>query len=207
MLAALVTCPRIAEAHSPIKGLGTFYNHLLHPLLVPAHALLLIAVALLLGQQGCEVAGRGLIVFALGLAAGLFASSAGPIPGVHESVLLVGCLVVGGAVSLGLRTPNLITLGVAGIAGVGIGLDFTPEASALRESTLAYAGLTTGTLYLAAVVAGLTINPVQHWQRVGVRIAGSWIVAASVLVLALALARPATEAAAFGLSPREARPC
>jgi Protein of unknown function (DUF3604) len=42
----------LAEAHSPIQGIGTFYSYLLDPFVVPPHAILLTALALLLGQQG-----------------------------------------------------------------------------------------------------------------------------------------------------------
>jgi urease accessory protein len=199
--------PAVAEAHSPIKGLGTFYNYMLHPLVVPAHALLLAAVALMLGQQGGEAAGRGLIAFALGLACGLLISGAGVVAGVREPMLLAGSLVVGGVVSLGNRLPRLITLGIAGIVGIAIGLDPAPEASAMREAILAYAGLVSGILFLATVASGLTVNAAKQWQRIGVRIAGSWIVAISVLVLALALAGPAKHDAATLLASGKARQC
>lgn len=49
VLLAATACP--AAAHSPIKGVGTFYSGLLHPALVPAHLLALIAVGLLIGQN------------------------------------------------------------------------------------------------------------------------------------------------------------
>ena len=48
---ASLATPGVAFAHSPIKGIDTFYNGLLHPLYVPAHLLLLIALGLFIGQK------------------------------------------------------------------------------------------------------------------------------------------------------------
>lgn len=179
--------PVVAEAHSPIKGLGTFYNYMLHPLLVPAHALILIAVALLLGQQERGTAGRGLAIFALGFATGLVMSGIGFVAGMSEPLLLAGCVVIGSAVGIGRHPPILGLFALAGGAGILIGLDSAPETTVMQDAVLAYSGLTTGVLYSAAVVSGLTIGLMRNWQRVGIRIVGSWIVAASVLVLALTL--------------------
>jgi urease accessory protein len=199
--------PAVAEAHSPIKGLGTFYNYMLHPLLVPAHALLLVALALMLGQQGRESAGTAIFLFALSLVAGLAVSSAGIDASLGEPLLLAGSLVVGGTVSLGRRLPRIAVLALAAIAGLAIGLDSAAETSGTRDTVLAYAGLTTGILYLATVVCGLTVGLLEHWQRVAVRIAGSWIVAASVMVLALMLTAPADQDSAALPASEEARQC
>ena len=199
--------PAVAEAHSPIKGLGTFYNYMLHPLLVPAHALLLVAVALMLGQQGRDRAGTGIILFALSLVAGLAISGAGMDANLGEPLLLSGSLIVGGTVSLGRRLPRIAVFAAAAIAGLVIGFDSAPETSGTRDTVLAYAGLTTGILYLATVVCGLTVGLLEHWQRIAVRIAGSWIVAASVMVLALLLAGPANQDSVAFPALIEARPC
>jgi hypothetical protein len=204
----LIACPSLAEAHSPIKGFGTFYSHLLHPLLVPAHALLLIGAALVLGQQGRSGARVGLVALGLAFAAGLTVTKAGAIDGVREQVLLFGALVIGGAVSLGKRMPIVLTVLVAAGAGIAIGLDSATDTAGQREAFLAFAGVSIGVLYLAILITGLTVGLTQHWHRVGVRIAGSWIVAASVLVLALSIAVPVKRAtAAVGLILEPTPPC
>lgn len=203
----LVLWPVAAEAHSPITGLGTFYNSMLHPLLVPAHALLLLAIALMLGQQGRDTARPGLVVFGLCLVAGLMISGAGMDASVDEPMLLAGALLMGGFVSLARRLPRPAPLCAAAVGGLAIGLASTPEASALREAVLAYAGLVTGILYLATVICGLTVGLVGDWQRIGVRIVGSWIVAACVMVLALMLAGPRNHEAADRVVLEKARSC
>lgn len=190
IMAALVAWPLTAEAHSPIKGLGAFYGHMLHPLAVPAHAMLLIAIALMLGQSGRDAARAGLPAFALGLFAGLATAGTGAVTGVRESILLFGALAAASAVSLALRVPSVIAALAAGVAGFGLGLDSAPSDPASREAMVAYAGLIAGTLWLVTIVAGMTVGLSQPWRRVGVRVAGSWIAAVAALGLAFALAGP-----------------
>src|SRR4051812_48862136 len=61
-----------AQAHN-VAGVGGFYGGVLHPLLVPAHALGIVVLGLLASQQAAAH-GRGLLaLFTLGLMAGIVA--------------------------------------------------------------------------------------------------------------------------------------
>ena len=73
-LLGLAFFPQLAHAHSPIEGIGDFYNGMLHPLLVPSHVLLLLALGLLRGQQGLRSMRYGLPLFVLTLCVGLLAN-------------------------------------------------------------------------------------------------------------------------------------
>ena len=197
-----------AEAHSPIKGLGTFYSQLLHPFAVPSHALLLIAAALMLGQQGRDSARIGLSALGLAFTVGLAVATANALDGVREQTLLFGAFAIGGVVSLDRRMPSSLTALIAAGAGIAIGLDSATNTSGLHDAVLALAGVTIGVLYLATLIAGLTVGLMKHWHRVGVRIAGSWIVAASILVLALSIAAPTNRATtAVGCLLGQPPPC
>lgn len=188
LVICLVALPIVAEAHSPINGLGTFYNYMLHPLVVPPHALILIGSALMLGQQGRSRARIGLMALCIAFAAGQVGAKAFAVDGVREQVLLLGALIIGSAVSIDRPMPTpLIALAAAGV-GLAIGLDSTIDIAGQRESLLGIAGLSVGVLYLVIVIAGSTVGFTKLWQRVGVRIVGSWIVAASVMVLTLSFA-------------------
>jgi urease accessory protein len=188
-LAGASTCwPGLAEAHAPIAGLGIFYAHLLDPFVAPSHGLLLIAAALMCGQQGRDSARRGVVAFCVAFALGLIAAQSGAIGGVREQVLLAASLVMGAAVCLDRPIGGVLTALAAAGAGVLLGLESGTAGETPRETALTLAGLATGFFYLLILIAGLTVGFKTHWHRVGVRIAGSWIVAASVLVLALSLA-------------------
>jgi hypothetical protein len=191
--AAQVSIPAvstIAEAHSPIQGLGTFYNYFLHPFVVPPHAILLIAVALMLGQQGRDRARSGLVALGLAFISGDVAARALALGGAPQTMLLCGAVAVGGAVILDRPLPTGLTTIAAAVAGFAIGVDSGTDGLGLREELMAFAGVSSGAIYLTLVIAGLTVGFTQHWRRVGVRIAGSWIVAAAALVLALSIAGP-----------------
>jgi urease accessory protein len=194
--ATLATAVPVAEAHSPIEGVGTFYGHLLHPLVVPSQALLLIAVALLLGQQGREHARIGLVALVAGFGGGLAASSLGWIDGTREPVLLFAAMAIGGVVGVALRLPLLLTILAAAAAGTAIGLDSALGDLSGRETPLALAGLTAGVVYFVILGAGLTVGLTKDWQRIGVRVAGAWVFAASLMVFALSLTVGGPRAAA-----------
>jgi hydrogenase/urease accessory protein HupE len=183
--ASLSVLPTAAYAHSPVTGLGTFYGYLLHPVSVPSHALLVIGTALMLGQQGREIANRGLPVFGCGLITALGLSRLVPAQGVAEHILLVMALVIASLVVLDRRIPALLAMVLAAAAGLAIGHDSSPVTGSDAGSLLALAGVTLGTLYLTLVIAGLSSGLAKTWQRVGIRVAASWVAAACLLVLSL----------------------
>jgi hypothetical protein len=191
-LAGALTCrPGLAEAHAPIAGLGAFYAHLLDPFVAPSHGLLLVATALMCGQQGRNGARRGVVAFCVAFALGLIAAQSGVMGGIREQVLLAASLVIAAVVCLDRPVGPVMTVLAAAGAGLLLGLESETAGETARETALTLAGLTSGFFYMLILIAGLTVGFKTHWRRVGVRIAGSWIVAASVLVLALSLVPPA----------------
>ena len=103
-LAGALLLPGPALAHSPIPGIGGFYNGLLHPLLVPAHLLALVALGLWLGQQALPRIERALLAFSLLLLAGL-ALAAFAAPGGGQTSLLACALGVGLLVAAAWPSP------------------------------------------------------------------------------------------------------
>jgi urease accessory protein len=166
---------------------------LLHPLALPAHALALLALGLLIGRQR---AGQRLPLFAAfvaALAAGLtaLAFALGQTPA--ADVLLAVAGLTGLLVALARPLPVAAGALLAAVAGAALGLDSPPEAIsiAVATATLIGTGLGAG-LALALVVAAvswLVGSPERFAPRLGVRILGSWIAASAMLVLALRFAR------------------
>ncbi len=191
----ILVLPDTAEAHAPIKGIGTFYNGVLHPVLVPAHLLTIFALGLLMGQHAPQASRVGWFSFVVAFWAGLAGTRLGY--AVPDVVLLALALCAGLLVALE-RIGHLgIALVLAAAAGFCLGLDSAPEGIAEGERWLALLGTATGGVLLISYVGGLAAGLVRPWQRIGVRIAGSWTAAGAGIVLALALAGPQTT----GLSP------
>ena len=74
ILAVSCLTPRLALAHVPFAGLNDLYNGLLHPVVVPAHLLLLAASGLFLGKQGSRVVPPVFLLFCLFTFSGLVAT-------------------------------------------------------------------------------------------------------------------------------------
>lgn len=182
--------PTTAFAHAPIEGLGKFYGHFLHPILVPEYALLVLAIALLLGQNGQQAARAGLAAMAMGLGIGLALLWQRPDLGTGQSPILMGAMTAGAALSLDRRLHWGIPAGLALASGVVLGLD--PEIAGLagRDAVLAASGLVCGAVFYTTIIAGPTSENPAPWLRVGRRIIGAWIAAAAFLVLALAARQP-----------------
>jgi urease accessory protein len=178
-----------AFAHAPIKGIGVFYNGLLHPLFVPAHLLLLFGLGLLLGQHAPGMSRFGWFAFVLALWTGLLV---GQVFGISVSAifLLIGALTAGLVVTLGRPIPGMAAAAITGLAGVGIGVDSMPEPLTRKETWLTLAGTGLGAVLILSYVGGIAAWLRQPWQRIGIRVAGSWTAASALLVLALALVGP-----------------
>jgi len=181
---ALIVLTEPAAAHAPIKGIGAFYNGLLHPLLVPAHALLLVGLGLLLGQHAPKVSRPAWFAFVLALVAGLGAATASGAQ-VALPVLLVLALVTGALVIVDWPFGFPIAVFLAIAAGIGIGLDSRPETAISREIWLGLSGTAVGAVLILSYVGGLAAAVSRPWQRIAVRAAGSWIVASALIVLSL----------------------
>jgi urease accessory protein len=189
-LAALVlviaTAP--AAAHAPIySGVG-LVGGFLHPVSLPAHVLALVGLGLVAGQQ-TEGRPALLAMFALGLAAGLIAIVLAVGPSSANLVLTAAAVVAGAWAALSHPMPPLVGWPLMSVAGAAIGLDSPPETASIRDANLMLVGTGLGaSAALVAIVAGVATLRC-HWQRLGVRIIGSWVAASAMLVLALALTR------------------
>jgi hydrogenase/urease accessory protein HupE len=184
LILAMVVSP--AAAHAPAFGGSGFLGGLAHPVAVPAHLLALIGLGLLAGQQkdGREAL---LVMFALGLVAGLLAIALAAGPSSANRVLTVAALAAGAWTAWGRPLPPLIGWPLMSVVGAAIGLDSPPETASLREANRMLIG--TGlTATLIPVVIAAAVSRFGHPSlRLAVRIAGSWVAATAILVLALVL--------------------
>jgi urease accessory protein len=168
-----------------------FLRGVLQPLALPAHALALLALGLLIGQQGARARLLGLAAFIAGLAGGLIAIALAVGQTPAPNILLAAAGLAGVLVAIG-RPPALGCALLATAAGVALGLDSPPEAISIAAGTMMLIGTGVGaSVALAIVVAGAAFVGAQKWNapRIGMRVLGSWIAASSVLVLALRFAR------------------
>jgi len=179
--------PEIVFAHAPLEGLGSFYNGLLHSLFIPAHLLLLLALGLFIGQKGFDNNQSSLAIFAIGVFSGLIL--AGFSFAVEmENYLLAGALILGILVALELHLSSKWVSLLAFSGGLFLGMDSTQETLFGKDKVAALLGTGVGLYFLQLYPIALAdyFNK-KAWQKIGIRVIGSWITAISFLVLALAV--------------------
>jgi len=183
---ALLFLPAITQAHSPMAGIGEFYSGILHPLLVPGHALALVLLALLAGQNGMDGIRRCHLGFLPALALGLLLAGMESNPNVSpEPALLLISALTGMLVVLQWHPP--LPLFYAAGAGVGLllGLDSAPENLTPGPAAASLLGTGLGAFVCLLLLADLGDRARQHWQRIALRVLGSWGTASATLVFAL----------------------
>lgn len=180
-MVALVADP--AHAHLVETGFGAYYDGLAHVVATPADLLVVLALALFAGQRGTKAARWALFVLPLAWLAGGIVGARTPGAGALPLWTTATFLVAGALVALDarVREPGVAALSVA--AGLLHGLVNGATMGATGASGLALAGAATTVFVVTALVAAeVTVLP-AGWPRVAVRVGGSWIAAAGLLML------------------------
>jgi len=183
----LLTAAQPAWSHAPIEGLGGFYNGMLHPILVPSQLLLLIAAGMLFGQQGASANQPAIAAFASATLAGLIAAWFVGEPGIESFVLIIA-LLISVMVAASLRLSLTICAAILAVAGFMLGIDSSQDAllGTDRFGSLLGSGISIYLIFLF-VMGWADSDHDRDWQKIGVRIIGSWIAASSLLMLAFSL--------------------
>jgi urease accessory protein len=196
-IAGLAFAPGWAMAHSPIPGIGYFYSGVLHPFVVPAQWMALLALGMLAGQHGLATQGRAAAAWLAALGLGLAAAARLGAPDT-DLLLLGGCLVLALSVVVARPLPAWGVAVAAIVIGLLLGLGSSPDglSGAARWGSLAGTGLgaTVGLLWAAA----LTEAAARPWLKVAVRVVASWLGACALLVLALTWVGPARGSKSVG---------
>lgn len=187
-LGLLLASPALAWAHSPVPGLGRFYNGMLHPVLAPAALIALVALGLLIGQRSLVRSRGPVLAFVAMLALGLVAGSQWPGLNADTALLLLGLLSAGCALAAW-PPPHLALLLLAGCSGMAAGLGLADMAVGAGRWVV-IAGTWLGAAFLALGVAAIAELSHRAWQRIATRVVASWLAASALLVLGLQWAGP-----------------
>lgn len=183
-LLLIVAFPGRAEAHA-FPNVGDFYAGMLHPITSLDALLPFLALGALAGQQGRDAALRTLAVLPLMLLAGTVIGAVilGPPdvgPALLASLVLLGVLVAGGW-----TLPATLVIALAALVGALVGMANGAEL-AVGESVWRFGpGVAVSGLLVVAYVVGGVRWLSAPWTRIAVRVAGSWLAATGIMVLAL----------------------
>jgi hydrogenase/urease accessory protein HupE len=177
--------PCVVFAHSPIKGLNDFYNGVLHPALVPAHLLCLLVLGLFLGQKDPKEVQLPLQIFLASTVIGLLVSNLAS--GLNlELVLLIGAAIIGLMTATSLPLPASVYSITAIYIGLAVGLDSAQETLTGMARVKALLGSGIGiVICLGASLMLAECFSNKPWQRIAIRVFGSWAAASAILVLSL----------------------
>jgi urease accessory protein len=184
---SLPLVPGTALAHAPLGGPETFASALLHPLLVPAHLIAVAALALLAGQHDPSSRRTLARAYAGGLVLGFAAMVAAFATQLSGEAVLAGTALAGGAVALARPLPWPAAAALASATGFALAMDSPPNVIRVEEANLLLVGTFCGATLLFSIIAAASSGLSRPWQRTGVRILGSWIAAAALMVLAFRL--------------------
>ena len=202
-LALLLLGPQ-AQAHGSVKGLGDLMGGFLHPLFEPAHLVALIALLLLIAQRGVQASTATMVALAAATATGLAAAAMGW-PASTDTALLLAASMTGVAVVVARPLPQMLVVALATGIGLGIGLGSDPEGLRGASRYADLAGTWFGTCLYAISGATLIDEFKRPWIPVLIRVVGSWMVATSVLVLALHTVGPRASPPSTAASPSLSR--
>lgn len=187
VLPGIVLC-RPAFAHMVGDARG-FSGGVLHPLLVPAQTLSLIALGLMIGSQNIAERRRLPAVFVFALVAGS-AMVAAAWPAQEPGTVLILCAALAGLMTAtGRPLPFVAGALLTGVAACALVFDSVPAVISKTETLLSLAGTAIAACAVVFAIAILAAFARRDWQRIAVWIAGSWCGASALLVLALRLAR------------------
>jgi urease accessory protein len=193
--AALMASAQAADAHIVASRLGDFYAGALHPLTDLQDLILWIALGVLAGSLGATKGRWLVLVFPLGLLAGLVLGltsggvSAGPVA--DAGMVVVLGLLLAANVRISIAPLCAMALGLAMMRGAANSGDVGLETNRLLFAAgLAGAGYAAITLTMAVTLAfrGTDANPSIAWRGIAIRAFGSWIAAIGLMMGGFALA-------------------
>jgi len=169
--------------HNPVEGIGSFYGGALHPLVVPEQILLLLTLAACLGQQGISSLRRAVPLGLIALLFGVFLQSFfGWMP--PQVPMLALAALLGLSVAAQLRLPRVLPPILATLVGLGVGLGTDALEVPSGDGPLFQVGAVLGAGFCLICFSVWFESAKRPWQRIVVRVLGSWAAAASLIVLA-----------------------
>jgi urease accessory protein len=172
------------EAIAMVQPTGII-GGLAHPVSTPAHVVALTGLGLIAGRNVLPAGIAIVAAFALGLAAGLGAIALGVGETPASDGLLASATLCGLIAASHARVPVALTVPIALISGIALGLDSPPETILLQAAVAMLIGTACGAIGALAAIAFVAFVMARWRQGIVLRVAGSWIAAIAILVLAL----------------------
>jgi hydrogenase/urease accessory protein HupE len=180
---ALAFAATPAHAHLVETGFGAFYDGIVHVVLTPADLLVVVALALLAGQRGTRAARWALLALPGAWLAGGSIGAVFPADATMPALTTLTFGLAGALVALNVRLPVGVVAAFAAAAGLLHGYVNGVTMAPGGASALGLAGAVAAVSCLFAILAAHVTTMGVPWTRIAVRVAGSWLSAAGILML------------------------
>lgn len=170
-----------------------FTQGFLHPLLTPSHIILLVSLAVLIGQQGNRLY-YSLLLLISGVV-GVVLNQNLSLNLQIELILLALALIVSLLVVVKVRLPTFLLIVLIIISGIVIAFDSDPilipgvGANSINNWLFGAVVSMTGVFVLIALIATFLR---QFWEGIILRILGSWIATSAIFILTLSFSKGLT---------------
>lgn len=164
---------------------GDFYAGMLHVMTSLDHILPVIAIGLLVGQRGPAPARKTLVAFTLALFSGAWIGHIFGDMKLMEYTNIGSFILFGLLVALNLRISDFWILIISVIFGLTHG--FT-NGTAITETMVPLTfitGVGLAGFLVMSILAGLVLSLTRNWERIAVRVLGSWIAAIGIIYIPL----------------------
>ena len=182
--AALAAIPAVASAHLSATGMGPLYDGVAHFSLSPEDILPAVAAGLFAGLRGPRPARWSAAALGAVWLAGGVVGLAGAAPSaVALSVATAGVfLLVGGLLAANAELPLAAGAGACGAVGLVRGLADAQGVSASLPHFGALCAMAAAAGVTFVLAASVTLPLKRFWMVVAVRVGGSWLAAAGLLL-------------------------
>lgn len=181
VLLAAVAGP--AEAHLVETGFGAFYDGLAHVALTPSDVLVVVALALLAGQGGARTARWTLLALPMAWLAGGALGALRPLEASLPVLTTLTFCTAGALVAFNSKLSAGAVVMLSAIAGLLHGYVTGATLTPGGAGALGVAGSVTAVFCLFAILAAQVTTIGAPWGRIALRVAGSWLSAAGLLML------------------------
>jgi len=154
----------------------------------PTHLLAVVALGLLVGQQAIRLL-VPIAALAIGLAVGSVVIASAIRDNPAAPALLVLAAIAAGLTIIDRPLSLWAAAGLALAIGAALALNAPPQEFTIHAAIVAQLSFALAAILAFALATLVAARAKVRWQRIGVRIVASWIVASAILVLALRLAR------------------
>jgi hydrogenase/urease accessory protein HupE len=180
--------PETAWAHGSIPGMQGLYWGMLHPFTSGPQLLALFGLSLAI-QQRLPTSEGVLIAFLAGSIAGSIGAALGITPGDPDMPMTVFAFIMGILTASALRLPSPLLLTAGGMGGLLSGYLSWPDPGSASGMVMSALGGIVGSaviiIFVAGVIELVRLKAGWAWLPIGVRVAGSWVAAISVMLGAL----------------------